>query len=59
MISKPVDVISYYVYKTSGLPRNKVIGIGTSLDSARLKTIISDIVNVNSRIKTDKKTYIF
>ena len=48
--SNPVDVISYHVYKTSGLPRNKVIGTGTSLDSARLKTIISYIVNVNPRI---------
>lgn len=50
IISNPVDVISYHVYKTSGLSRNKVIGTGTSLDSARLKTIISDIVNVDPRI---------
>lgn len=39
IISNPVDIIAHYVYKISGLPKNQVIGTGTSLDSARLKKI--------------------
>ncbi|WP_304757520.1 lactate/malate family dehydrogenase, partial [Faecalibaculum rodentium] len=36
IVSNPVDIMSYYVWKLSGLPRNQVIGSGTTLDSARL-----------------------
>lgn len=47
--SNPVDIITYVVWKQSGLPRNQVIGTGTSLDSARLKTILSEMVDVDPR----------
>lgn len=36
LISNPVDIMTYYAWKLSGLPRNQVIGSGTNLDSARL-----------------------
>lgn len=36
IVSNPVDIMSYYVWKLSGLPKNQVIGSGTTLDSARL-----------------------
>lgn len=49
IISNPVDIIAYHVYKISGLPKNKVIGTGTSVDSARLKNFIGDILNVDPR----------
>lgn len=49
IVSNPVDIISYYVYKLSGLPKNHVIGSGTSVDSARLKNFIGDIFNVDPR----------
>lgn len=49
IISNPVDIISHYVMKLSGLPKNQVIGTGTALDSARLKTIIAELVNVDPR----------
>ncbi len=49
IISNPVDIIAHYVQKISGLPKNQVIGTGTSLDSARLKNIIAEIVNVDPR----------
>lgn len=49
IVSNPVDVISYYVYKLSGLPKNKVIGTGTSIDSARLKNFIGELFNVDPR----------
>lgn len=49
IISNPVDIIAHYVQKISGLPKNQVIGTGTSLDSARLKNFIAEIVNVDPR----------
>ncbi|BCN30288.1 L-lactate dehydrogenase [Anaeromicropila herbilytica] len=49
IITNPVDVMSYYVYKLSGLPKNQIIGTGTSLDSARLKLRIADIFNVDTK----------
>lgn len=47
--TNPVDIITYHVWKLSGLPRNRVIGTGTSLDSSRLKSILSDIIPVDPR----------
>jgi L-lactate dehydrogenase len=47
VITNPVDVMSYYVYKLSGLPANKVIGTGTALDSARLKYHLADVMSVD------------
>ncbi|WP_243290458.1 L-lactate dehydrogenase [Bacillus sp. FJAT-47783] len=47
--SNPVDIITYHVWKLSGLPRTRVIGTGTSLDSSRLKTILSNMLNVDPR----------
>lgn len=41
LISNPVDIIAYYVWKISGLPKRRVIGTGTSIDTARLKSILS------------------
>lgn len=47
VITNPVDVMTYYVHKLSGLPANKVIGTGTALDSARLKYHLADVMNVD------------
>lgn len=49
IVSNPVDIISYYVYKLSGLPKNQVIGTGTAMDTARLKHFIGEIINVDPR----------
>ncbi|HHV33017.1 L-lactate dehydrogenase [Caproiciproducens sp. LBM24188] len=49
VISNPVDVISYYIWKLSGLPKNQVIGTGTALDTARLKCLIANKVGVDPR----------
>ncbi|WP_160680927.1 L-lactate dehydrogenase [Clostridium sp. C8-1-8] len=49
IVSNPVDIITYHVWKISGLPRNKVMGTGTSVDSARLKTLISEYLDVDPR----------
>ena len=47
--SNPVDLMTYVVYKTSGLPKNKVIGSGTVLDTARLRYTIADYMKVSSK----------
>lgn len=49
VVSNPVDSIAYYVKKISGLPKSNVIGTGTSLDSARLKNFIGELLNVDPR----------
>ncbi|MBQ4900594.1 L-lactate dehydrogenase [Paenibacillus sp. Marseille-P2973] len=47
--ANPVDIVTYIVREASGLPRHKVIGTGTSLDSARLKTLLSDVFSIDPR----------
>ncbi len=49
LVSNPVDIIAYYVYKLSGLPKNQIIGTGTALDSARLKYFIGEMFHVDPR----------
>lgn len=49
IVSNPVDIIAYHVYKISGLPKNNIIGSGTSVDSARLKNFIGDLLKVDPR----------
>lgn len=49
VISNPVDMMAYHVYKLSGLPKSNIIGTGTSVDSARLKNFIGDLLNVDPR----------
>lgn len=47
--TNPVDILTYATWKFSGLPSSKVIGSGTSLDSARFRQKISEFVNVDPR----------
>lgn len=47
--SNPVDILTYATWKFSGLPANRVIGSGTSLDSARFRQSIAALVGVDTR----------
>lgn len=47
--SNPVDLMTYVVYKVSGLPKNKVIGSGTVLDTARLRYMLAENIGVSSK----------
>lgn len=47
--SNPVDLMAYVAWKVSGLPKNKVIGSGTVLDTARLRYLIADYLNISSK----------
>jgi len=49
VVSNPVDVMTYYVYKLSGLPKERVIGSGTTLDTARLHYNIAKTIDVDPR----------
>ena len=47
--SNPVDLMTYVVSKVSGLPKNRVIGSGTVLDTARLRYLIGDYLQISSK----------
>lgn len=47
--TNPVDVMTQVVYSLSGFPSGRVLGSGTSLDSARLRFMMSDYFHVNPR----------
>ena len=47
--TNPVDLLTYATWKFSGLPASRVIGSGTSLDSARFRQEIARKVNVDAR----------
>lgn len=47
--TNPVDVLTYVTYKVSGLPKEKVIGSGTILDTARFKYELAEEFGVSSR----------
>ena len=45
----PVDVMTKVVYELSGFPSGRVLGSGTTLDSARLRYMMSDYFKLNPR----------
>ncbi len=47
--SNPVDLMTYVVSKVSGFPKNKVIGSGTVLDTARLRYLIGERLNLSAK----------
>lgn len=49
IVSNPVDVLTYVALKESGLPKNRVFGTGTTLDTSRMKSYLADAFNVDSK----------
>lgn len=47
--SNPVDLMTYVVSEVSGFPKNKIIGSGTVLDTARLRYLIGERLNVSEK----------
>ena len=47
--SNPVDLMSYVVAEVSGMPKSRVIGSGTVLDTARLRYLIAEYLQVSSK----------
>jgi L-lactate dehydrogenase len=49
IVTNPLDVMTYAALKLSGLPRNRVFGSGTVLDTARLKFLLGEHLQVDPR----------
>jgi malate dehydrogenase len=47
IVSNPMDTMTYLALKASGLPKNRIIGMGGALDSARFKCYLSLAMNVS------------
>ncbi|RSD27442.1 L-lactate dehydrogenase [Mesobacillus subterraneus] len=47
--TNPVDILTYAVWKFSGLPKERVIGSGTILDTARFRFLLGDYFKVDTR----------
>ncbi|MFA9457053.1 L-lactate dehydrogenase [Halalkalibacter sp. AB-rgal2] len=45
--TNPVDILTYATWKFSGLPKERVIGSGTTLDTARLRFMLGEYFNVS------------
>lgn len=49
IVANPVDILTYAAAKLSGYPENRVFGTGTVLDTARLKYLLGEHLQVDSR----------
>ena len=47
--TNPLDVMTYLTWKYSGLPSNRVLGSGTSLDTSRLKYLLGSKLDINPK----------
>ena len=52
MITNPLDVLTYVFLKETNLPREKVIGVASSLDSSRFRYLLArELITTQSEIK--------
>ncbi|MBQ3073313.1 MAG: L-lactate dehydrogenase [Ruminococcus sp.] len=49
IVSNPVDVLTYVFHKISGIPEERIIGSGTILDTARLRSRVAEYYEVNQK----------
>lgn len=49
VVSNPLDVLCYCVWKSSGFPANRVMGMSGQLDVARYKSFIAEALNVSTK----------
>lgn len=49
VVSNPVDIMTYCFQRWSGLPHGRVVGTGTTLDSARFRFAISQLFKIDVR----------
>lgn len=47
--SNPVDIMTDYTLKLSGLPKNRVFGSGTILDTSRFRTLLGEHLGISSK----------
>ena len=56
IVSNPVDILTYTFNKLSGVPENRIIGSGTILDTARLRSRLSEYYNIS---QSNVHAYVF
>lgn len=49
VVTNPVDILTYVTYKISGFPKERVIGSGTVLDTARFKFLLGEHTGIDAR----------
>ena len=49
LVTNPVDIMTYAFLKYTGLPKSRVFGTGTLLDTVRLRTRLAEIYHVNKQ----------
>ena len=49
VVANPVDILTYYAARTSGMGEGRVFGSGTVLDTSRLRTLLASKLDVDSR----------
>jgi len=49
VVSNPVDILTYFYQQFTGLPKSKVIGTGTMLDTARLREMIGQELSLDAK----------
>jgi L-lactate dehydrogenase len=49
LVSNPVDILTYVFCKESGIPENRIIGSGTILDTARLRSRLSEYYSISQK----------
>jgi L-lactate dehydrogenase len=47
IVSNPVDVLTYKAYLRANLPKGRIFGSGTTLDTARFRSYLSSLLNVH------------
>jgi len=49
MVSNPVDILTYKAYQLANLPKGRIFGTGTTLDTARYRFHLSEFLHVNPK----------
>lgn len=49
IVSNPVDILTYHAYQIAGLPKGRIFGSGTALDTSRFRFHLSEIFKVNPK----------
>jgi len=49
IVSNPVDILTYRAYQLAGLPKGRVFGSGTTLDTARFRFHLAEFLKVNPK----------
>ena len=49
IVANPVDILTYAALKISGWAEGRILGLGTVLDSARLRSLLSEKLSVDAR----------